>query len=675
MILRRVKLENIRSYPSGEVNLPEGSVLLSGDIGSGKSTILLAVDFALFGIQKDLSGAGLLRHGKDSGSVELDFEVGGKHYTIKRTLKRKGDSVRQAAGYIVSGGAHKDLTAEESKAFILNLLGYPIQALKKDTALLYRYTVYVPQEQMRQIIDANPEERLDLIRRLFGIDKYKRIAENAEMYAKDLRDKARELVGSILDLDEKRRQQEELSKESEKESHELKKLKEKVTLLEESVKKKKKELDELQEKIEAGQKKKQEYASKKAEFDTLKAEGSRLKASFEEIGPKMGAAEEKLKAFKELKKPALSVKEIDDQVASLEKREKEIISKSASLETEAKSLSAILEKGVCGTCKQKVADRESFKKGIDEKRAGISALKEEQAKIRAQVEGLRKEAVDAQKYDSLNREKAALEERKTELAELKSRHKKDFEDNQGKLRALAETINKLALEIKSDSLSQEFKEKQKAYEEARSAKEEAQRQESVLKQKIAGLGERMELLAEEIKKKEAAKKSMEEYKAKDVWIRDFFVKLMENIEKHVMASVQHEFNSLFQKWFSMLVMDEGLTARVDERFSVVVEQDGFETDYSFMSGGERTAIALAYRLSLNRVINDLIERIRTKDLLILDEPTDGFSSDQIDSIRDVLAELKNRQTIIVSHEQKIESFVDTTIRFIKENGVSRVFEN
>jgi exonuclease SbcC len=119
-------------------------------------------------------------------------------------------------------------------------------------------------------------------------------------------------------------------------------------------------------------------------------------------------------------------------------------------------------------------------------------------------------------------------------------------------------------------------------------------------------------------------------------------------------------------------MDESLNSRVDENFAVIIEQDGFETDYSFLSGGERTAVALAYRLALNRVINDLTENIKTKDLMILDEPTDGFSSDQMDSVRDILNELNNKQTIIVSHEPKVESFVDTTMRFVKENGISKI---
>ena len=93
-------------------------------------------------------------------------------------------------------------------------------------------------------------------------------------------------------------------------------------------------------------------------------------------------------------------------------------------------------------------------------------------------------------------------------------------------------------------------------------------------------------------------------------------------------------------------------------------------DYDFLSGGERTAIALAYRLSLNQVINSLLSKIKTKDLVILDEPTDGFSEQQLDKMRDVLQQLKIGQLIIVSHEQKIESFVENVIRFKKEHGIS-----
>ena len=83
MIIKQVKLNNIRSYVNGQIQFPGGSFLLSGDIGSGKSSILLAIEFALFGLKrKDLSGSALLRHGKKEGSVELHFAVDDKEVDI-----------------------------------------------------------------------------------------------------------------------------------------------------------------------------------------------------------------------------------------------------------------------------------------------------------------------------------------------------------------------------------------------------------------------------------------------------------------------------------------------------------------------------------------------------------------------------------------------------------------
>ena len=60
--------------------------------------------------------------------------------------------------------------------------------------------------------------------------------------------------------------------------------------------------------------------------------------------------------------------------------------------------------------------------------------------------------------------------------------------------------------------------------------------------------------------------------------------------------------------------------------------------------------------------------------MILDEPTDGFSEQQLDKMRDVLYQLDVKQLIMVSHEQKIEGFVENVIRFKKENGVSKVVQ-
>ena len=126
MKIKKIRLENIRSYSTLDLELPDGKVLLSGNIGSGKSTILLAIDFALFGLQRsELAGASLLRNGTDSGNVELYFEIEEKKYLIKRALKRTNSGVVQDTGYIVRDGIKEEKTAVELKQIILELLNYP----------------------------------------------------------------------------------------------------------------------------------------------------------------------------------------------------------------------------------------------------------------------------------------------------------------------------------------------------------------------------------------------------------------------------------------------------------------------------------------------------------------------------------------------------------------------
>ena len=141
--------------------------------------------------------------------------------------------------------------------------------------------------------------------------------------------------------------------------------------------------------------------------------------------------------------------------------------------------------------------------------------------------------------------------------------------------------------------------------------------------------------------------------------------MLATMEKHVMYAIQRQFDDYFQHWFSML-MDESLGVRIDENFSPHIEQNGYETEFNNLSGGEKTSVALAYRLALNMVINRMIDTIQTKDILILDEPTDGFSSDQLDRLRNVLNELNLGQVIIVSHEQKMDAYVDNIIKVYKE---------
>ena len=142
MRIKSLKLQNIRSYVEETISFCEGSQLLAGDIGAGKSTVLLAIEYALFGTKRgELETTSLLRNGSHAGRIELTFDLSGKEVVVGRTLKRTPLSVKQEAGYLTVNNSRIDATPVELRARIIDLLGYPkeAQAVAKD--LIYRYTV------------------------------------------------------------------------------------------------------------------------------------------------------------------------------------------------------------------------------------------------------------------------------------------------------------------------------------------------------------------------------------------------------------------------------------------------------------------------------------------------------------------------------------------------------
>ena len=90
----------------------------------------------------------------------------------------------------------------ELKQKILELLHYPQELLTK-RAFIYRYTVYTPQDEMKSILLADDHDRVDTLRRVFGIDKYKRISDHAEQFLKQVRVRIRSLQDSLAEQGQK----------------------------------------------------------------------------------------------------------------------------------------------------------------------------------------------------------------------------------------------------------------------------------------------------------------------------------------------------------------------------------------------------------------------------------------------------------------------------------------
>ncbi|MFW9890097.1 MAG: AAA family ATPase, partial [Candidatus Thorarchaeota archaeon] len=297
MKLVSVELENIRSYERGLARFPDGSVLLSGDIGCGKSTLLLATEFALFGIRRgELPGSSLLRRGKKRGLVRLVFSIDNKEIVVERTLKRTASSVAQDAGRIIIDGVVHDYTPMELKAHILNYLGYPPELLDLQKSLLFRYTVYTPQEHLKSIMWAKPDERLDSLRKAFGVERYRRIQENLDQFLISLRAKKRDLAIIHRDLDKKIRAKSALNGQ-------LKTAKKKIEGLTRDVERVALELDEWKEKKAAIEEQVQLYNNLKVELAREIGNAERIEGQFNNAKDSADTIRSRIEEIDGLKSP------------------------------------------------------------------------------------------------------------------------------------------------------------------------------------------------------------------------------------------------------------------------------------------------------------------------------------------------------------------------------------
>ncbi|MDP2750519.1 MAG: AAA family ATPase [Nanoarchaeota archaeon] len=682
MLIKKIKLQNIRSYIDEEIQFDAGSTLLAGDIGSGKSTILLAIEFAIFGIKRGtLSGDFLLRHGAREGSVELNFAVENTDIIIKRTLKRQKDSVGQSSGYAIINGIKTDLTTVELKSKILELLGYPKNLLSKSEDMIYRYTVYTPQEEMKTILFESADSRVDTIRKVFGIDKYKVINENTGIFLRNLREKRKELAGRIYDLEEKIKQKD----KSENDFLILTdKLDELIPLF-----------NDAKTKV---QKNKSEMLATESEIkklNELKKELSVNEANLRNSIERKSIAEQEIKMLNlqiaQLEKEGLGaeddftdkIKELEKGIELLEISSRKVMQKlsefGAIKNSSEDAKIKIMRIDNCPMCYQKVADE--HKKAIfsreDDKIKNIDA---ERKLHLEQQEQMQKELV-------LMKNNLAIFRQKDKAASLNKLKNRNYLEKKNSLAALLTAADTLDFSIKNiQERKTELTEKIKdisgvelRYSALKKEHDDLLREERRIEMQKVSVEKELEVLRRNIN--ELMKEISIKTKAKEdliylgdihTWLGEFFVNLMNTMEKNVMIHLHTQFNELFQQWFKMMIEDDAINVRLDENFSPVIEQNGYETTAENLSGGEKTSLALAYRLSLNKVINDFVGEIKTKDLIILDEPTDGFSTEQLDKLRDVLEELGLRQVIIVSHESKIESFVDKVLRIEKHNHISRV---
>ncbi|MDP7322910.1 MAG: AAA family ATPase [Candidatus Woesearchaeota archaeon] len=687
MLLKSIKLNNVRSYLDQKIDFPIGSLLLSGDIGSGKSTILLAVEFALFGSKpSELPASSLLRHGKNEGSVELSFELEGKNIIIKRNLKKGKNGIKQEVGHVITGGIKKELSPVEMKSQIFDLLGYPKDLVAKGKDLIYRYTVYTPQEEMKRILAEDTDTRLNTLRKVFNIDKYKKIRENSSIFLRSVKEKRKEFGGFISDLEEKKRELEQIKKEISDLDEKIKIIMPKVEKAKEDVNKKRKKISVYEDKVNELNKLRNDSTILDSDLNNIiknhnknNNDIERLIKQITELENNLGKEEiiDSAVIKEKVQNLEYNIKKLNEELENIKQKLNEYgINKDKAEEI----IDTVSKMEKCPLCLQNVEHehKNSIKdweiRNIIEAEQNIKVYSEKEIEIRYKLDSVEKEREVLRESES----KIELIKLKMQNIKEKKQEKEDLEKGQIKIKEKIGEINTRKTEVNNQidgrkNVEEDYKIVKAQLDIALEEEKKLDIEKVTLEKEKESSNRISKNLEEEIEKKSKAKEKLNYLVEMQNWLENYFANLMITIERHVMLQIYREFNELFKTWFNVLIEDETISVRLDDEFTPIIEQNGYETYVENLSGGEKTAVALSYRLALNKVINDIVTDIKTKDILMLDEPTDGFSSEQLDKVRDVLDQLNMQQVVIVSHESKIESFVDNVIKVGKEEHVSKAY--
>ncbi len=194
---------------------------LVGPTGAGKSTVLDAICFALYGTvprwddRRSIENA--LAPSASEARVRLVFQAGGARFAATRVVRRdsKGKVSTSHAGLeqlppgfdlstFDSAPADRDQlgtvlagTPAEMEAAVLDAVGLPYEQFTR--------SVLLPQGDFARFLHAKPKERQDILVNLLGLHVYRQIAERAGLAQRDAEAgaaAARSLLGDVSGADD-----------------------------------------------------------------------------------------------------------------------------------------------------------------------------------------------------------------------------------------------------------------------------------------------------------------------------------------------------------------------------------------------------------------------------------------------------------------------------------------
>jgi exonuclease SbcC len=690
MKIEIVQLENVRSHVKSTVPFTRGFNCLVGGLGCGKSSVLYAVDFALFGEPLGRSFEYLLREGADSGKVTVQFVQNGKTYKLTRGLKRRGKGISQD---------FEELKLFEDETLVASMKTDAItEQFKAITGLdkeLYREIVWVRQEHLKELLDAAPRERQRRLDELFGLADYETAWSNIAEYQREYEGEKRayEKDADVVGLEKLSAEYNQVTEEFalleiELESaigklagakrilddadSKLKKLEEKRLFVEE-LRRKEAQVQanianigdisaSLTQRIEG---KKSIVENLRQRQNSIDAQVNSYKSRLEEVGiPADQPAEalrQRLAAF-------------DDQISSLKAEQEATL---RNMQTDQKRTASLSLESRCPLCLQPL--NSEYKNGLMQRIQEENTERQNTIKhLQGEIEELQRiRTVAAEAFSNLQPLTARTEDLKTRISEEEknlSDLSTEFMEKQKLGAELRMQLESIQFEIGRFDMAD--------LETARAQREQAFRQyyllESDLRTKenrkkdllkrLDETKERIDRAQQKLERMEKIGKAIEvigairdAYRSIQPKLRSEFVKVLRNFVQQVLDGLVGEAPSL--------------NVLIDETYTPYVKSEsGAEREVSNLSGGERTLLAFAYRLGLGQ----LIMQSRTGhglSTLLLDEPTEslGREDGSIDRLAEAISRFKAiEQIIAVTHSEAFAEKAEHVIVLEKEAGISRV---
>lgn len=167
-------------------------VALVGPTGSGKSTIIDAVTFALYGSVARYENTSLVAPAihqlSTEAKVRFDFELSARRYTAVRVVRRatsKPGAAPRATTREARLERHEDGDGTTVLAGNVKELDAEIQRLIGLNFVQFNRTIVLPQGEFAEFLKDDPGSRQKLLRRLLDLDIYAQMGARAREVAKE----------------------------------------------------------------------------------------------------------------------------------------------------------------------------------------------------------------------------------------------------------------------------------------------------------------------------------------------------------------------------------------------------------------------------------------------------------------------------------------------------------